>query len=375
MIELLFVEDDKRAISHARQRVEDQHDDVNCEVKHFDEATDWIARNPPDIISLDLMNDGLSGEATVAGQAMYEQIWKDYFCPVIIYSAQTDAKEESRPPHPFLATIQKGSGSPAKFAKAVNEFRPHVEAIRNAKTQVRREFAVAMQTVAPFVFDNVTDKAERVRLVTRSGRRRLAALMDDFTDHGNEGETQLLASWEHYLCPPVGPDLLLGDLLREQGTDSHDPEGYRVILTPSCDLVARGGRKPKVANVLVAKCLTMKAALSAVGIPLGKKTLKDEEKLLAYKDSLKKSMLSQSFFRNIFPFPPFANVLPAMAADLKQLDLIPFGEVQTEYERVCSLDSPFREVVSWAYMQTGCRPALPDRELDQWVDEIVASHS
>ena len=41
-----------------------------------------------------------------------------------------------------------------------------------------------MQTVAPFVFENVTDEAERVRLVTRSGRRRLAAQMDDFTDHG-----------------------------------------------------------------------------------------------------------------------------------------------------------------------------------------------
>lgn len=372
---LLFVEDDERTIAPVRKRVEKEHDDIVCEVKNFKEASQWLVHNSPDIISLDLLNGGLSGEPDVAGQTVYNQVWDEHFCPVIVYSAQPDAREDERQKdHPFLKTVKKGRGSPDEFSTAVNGFRPQVDALRIAQRQVQREFTFAMRKVAPLVFGSVADPAERVRMVTRSGRRRLAAQMDDFTDYEGGEETHLLASWEHYLCPPVDADLLLGDVLRVKDAEPNNPDAFRVILTPSCDLVATGGRKPKVANVLVAKCLSMKTVLSAVGMPLGKKTKNDDEKLLAYKDNLKKIMLSQSFFRNIFPFPPFASVLPAMAADLKQLELIPFDEVKTGYERVCSLDSPFREVVSWAYMQTGCRPALPDRELDQWVDEIVASY-
>ena len=363
MIQLLFVEDDERAIRHARQRVLDEHQDVNCVVKHFDEANDWIAENPPDIVSLDLLNDGLSGEAQVAGHAIYEHIWQDHFCPVIIYSAQPDAEEEGRPPHPFLATIQKGKGSPEQFSQAVNSFRPHVDAIRIAETQVRREFTVAMRDLAPIVFDQVESPEERQRIVTRSGRRRLAAQMDDFTDYEGDDETHRLAAWEHYLCPPVDTDLLLGDILRNKGGDANNPESHRVVLTPSCDLVASGGRSPKVPNVLVAKCYGMKEALAAVNIILGSKAKKNEEKM--------SSVLSQSFIRNIFPFPRFANIIPTMAADFKQLELIPFDGLHDGFDRVASLDSPFREVVSWAYMQTGCRPALPDRELEYWIAEIV----
>jgi len=63
-----------------------------------------------------------------------------------------------------------------------------------------------------------------------------------------------------------------------------------------------------------------------------------------------------------------------MAADLRQLELISFDKIseEAEFVRVASMDSPFRELISWAYMQTGCRPGLPDRNLDDWCDEIVS---
>ena len=49
-----------------------------------------------------------------------------------------------------------------------------------------------------------------------------------------------------------------------------------------------------------------------------------------------------------------------------------FGDKQ-RFERVASIDSPFREQIAWAHMQIASRPALPDRELNSWVEEILAA--
>lgn len=363
MIQLLFVEDDERAIRHARRKVEELHNDVECEVKSFQEAPGWIAENPPDIVSLDLVLDGLSGEAQIAGQPIYESIWDNHFCPIIIYSAQPEAEEDNRPAHPFLTTIKKGTGSPSQFSSAVDAFRPHIDALRTAEQQVRREFTIAMRDLAPSIFSQVDSPEERQRIVIRSGRRRVAAQMDDTRDLEGGDETSRLAAWEHYLCPPVDDGLLLGDILKAKGSESEEPTSYRVVLTPSCDLVATGGRSPKVPNVLVAKCIGIKEALESVNVVLGTNAKKNEDKL--------KPVLSQSYVRHILPFPRFANIVPTMAADFKQLELIPFDASEEQFDRVASLDSPFREVVAWAYMQTGGRPALPDRELEHWVAEII----
>ena len=360
---LLFIEDNESSVQPVINRLQGEQTDVECIVKDFGDASVWLGTNRPDVVSLDMVLDGSSGDARLAGQPIHDHIWQNNFCPIIVYSAQPEEFTAEDGSHPFVRLLKKGKGSPAQFAKIINEFRPHVNALRTAETQVRREFAVAMRDFAPKVFEQIESPEERQRIITRSGRRRLAAQMDDFTDYEGGDETNRLAAWEHYLCPPVDADLVLGDILRTKGCDVNNPESYRVVLTPSCDLVASGGRSPKVPNVLVAKCFGMKEALAAVNIILGAKAKKNEDKL--------SSVLSQSFIRNIFPFPRFANIIPTMAADFKQLELIPFDRLHDGFDRVASLDSPFREVVSWAYMQTGCRPALPDRELDYWISEIV----
>ena len=87
-MKLLFVEDDPRSIAQVRKKVEEEYRDIECEVKGFAEAADWISRQLPDIVSLDLLAPGLSGEMEVAGQEVYDCIWKERFCPIIVYSAQ-----------------------------------------------------------------------------------------------------------------------------------------------------------------------------------------------------------------------------------------------------------------------------------------------
>ena len=54
---------------------------------------------------------------------------------------------------------------------------------------------------------------------------------------------QVLAGWEQYLFPPVSDDILLGDVLKDAEGKDDDPTLFRVVLTPSCDLVRTDGRE------------------------------------------------------------------------------------------------------------------------------------
>ena len=63
-----------------------------------------------------------------------------------------------------------------------------------------------------------------------------------------------------------------------------------------------------------------------------------------------------------------------MAADLRELELISLSDIGLKdkpFIRIASLDSPFRELVSWAYVQVSGRPGLPDRDFGSWRDEIM----
>ena len=67
-----------------------------------------------------------------------------------------------------------------------------------------------------------------------------------------------------------------------------------------------------------------------------------------------------------------------MMADLRDLELIPLAKIDgihggKEYARIASIDSPFREAVTWAYLQNAGRPGLPDRDLEAWCGEILDS--
>ena len=93
------------------------------------------------------------------------------------------------------------------------------------------------------------------------------------------------------------------------------------------------------------------------------------------KKRLSGTVLTQGYFETIIPFPRLEKKLPTMAANLRDLDFIPIQHIGSDKQflRIASLDSPFRELIAWAYLQTACRPGLPDRDFDSWRDEIVAN--
>lgn len=364
MLTLLFIEDDKDAVEPIVNLIKrEKKDAMCCHIVSFGEAKDKITMFSPDIVILDLLAGGGSAEPVPAGLITRDYIWEKHFCPIVIYSAEPQIHDDNYTKHPFIMSIKKGKDSVRELLSAFEELGPQVKAIREAARYIRYSFSCAMREVAPYAFAAFTDVGKRNETIMRSGRRRLAALMDQPLKEGT-----MLASWEQYLFPPVCPDTLLGDILRKADGDINDPSSFRIILSPSCDLVASGDRKPKIDNVLVARCCSMKEGLDRAGLT-GMKPAKMKERL-------PKTILSHGYHEGLIPFPGLKDLIPLMMADLNDMEQIPFGDIggsNPAYLRIASIDSPFRELVSWAHTQIVGRPGLPDRDLNRWVDDIMTS--
>jgi len=364
MVRLLFVEDEPKSVESTIRSLKRSCTRYKCKVTSFGDAQKDISAFLPDIVVLDLLEGVAQGDPQPVGVTTYDYVWDTRFCPLVVYSAHPEFLSDTRPVHPFVKSVKKGRGSPAQLETAIADLAPHVAALHDAEQHMWHSFACAMRDVAPYAFEDIADANERNNVLLRCGRRRVAALMDDLSHQGGP-----LASWEHYVSPPVSPDVLLADIIRVSNGKPDDPSAFRVVLTPSCDLVPHDGRKSKVDLVLVAHCGPMKEGID--GTSLCKVKAKDLE------NAIRTTMLTQGYFQKVIPFPRLPNRIPTMMADLKKLELIPLSAIGADttkkYTRIASLDSPFRELVSWAYMQIACRPGLPDRDVEAWSNEIMTA--
>lgn len=358
MLKLLFVEDDQEAIKPVLRLIKEKKENVCCEVSEFRTAEEKISSFRPDIAVLDLLVRGTSQDEDIAeGLKTREFIWNKHFCPIVVHSAQPDIHDDECESHPFVISIKKGANSPQKVLKAICEFLPHVDALKEAESDIRQDFSRAMRDVAPYAFEVLDDSEQRNDMIKRSGRRRLAARMDE-----NSADGTNLTGLEQYLHPPISEDIRLGDILKQKGGANEDPTAFRVVLTPSCDLVSSSGRSPKVSNILVARCHSINNGLKLTSWgTIGIRRLRERLP----------STLAQGYFETIVPFPSLKNRIPPMVADLRDLELIPIEKINTKFCRIASLDSPFRELIAWAYLQTAGRPGLPDRDINTWRDEIL----
>ena len=134
---------------------------------------------------------------------------------------------------------------------------------------------------------------------------------------------------------------------------------------------------PKPRGILVACCEPIRQ-LGDVEI--------GSEKSLKEKARRKLSrILTEGIVDGLLPIPRFVGHVPSMAANLKRLELLNWGNVEVEganghrttgrvrFVRVASTDSPFRELVVWAYLRVAGRPGAPDFDVDEWLGAISES--
>jgi CTP synthase len=356
-MKVLFIDDDPASIKPAMEKLIENN--FSCRTTNFSEHKKTLENYKPDIIILDMMEGTPANDPEgKAGKEYFKSIWNIHFCPLVVYSADPTLMTET---HPLVATVKKGKDSEIRLLGEANKLRPIAEGMVAISTEINSTLRKTLRDVAPYVYE-CKDIENQEKTIQYLGRRRIAALLDTKPD-----KDQSLHPIEQYILPPISISPETGDLIRHIIENSNKPESYLLIVTPSCDLVAESGRKPKVDKVLCAHCESNEILWQKGGIK------KEKDSLISF--------LSVGFKECYCFIPGIPNKIPSMVANMKNLELIPFENIVNlidvkedntkKYIRVASIDSPFRENISWAYMNTACRPGMPDRNRDIWAKQIL----
>lgn len=333
-----------------------------CQLSNFDETYKNVLVFDPDIIILDWCDDA---EKTDVGNSILDHIWNICFRPIIIFSANAAIIniDEKLKESSLVKIIPKGD------EQLVIDFLDPIEKFVEALYAYRKDMGKAVISSLNSIElmkreDEFKDKAVGYVL-----SKRTSAFFD------REYIGVLSPSWVQYLCPPVNDSLCVCDIIRMVSEETNlsvigSPEEYCMILTPSCDMNSENGRMPKVSHVLCAHCYPKELFHGM--------ELKDTPKEKNIKSVVSKLNLGYSDAR--VAIPGLSNIIPYMTADMKKLELISINSISlnnsqisenTRYVRVASICSPFREQIVWAYLQTSCRPGVPDRNSELWAKEIL----
>ena len=362
MVSVLMIDDDTELANTVELTLQEEIDSLEFSSCNFPDASEHLKRLNPDVVVLDIFR-GNPADQDAAGQHHWASVWSDEnrFCPIIVYTAGHEELAPRVPEnHPFVKYLVKGTGTDRTLAGMVNDFRPHVEAIRSANNHVALIVNQVLRDVSQPIFE--LEAENREELLVRTARRRLAATIDELTLNGERG----LKPWERYIFPAIGDSLLLGDVLAKNSEDLTLAESYRVVLSPSCDI--QNGRI-KVTNVLTARATT---AVEYITKGL------DCELTTGGTKVRKKISLNDAQQGGFFILPSFSGKIPLLAVNTKDLELIPPTEIgnsiepEKSYHRVASIDSPFREQISWAFIQIAGRPGMPNCNHDSTIGEIMS---
>ena len=333
----------------------------------FDRVEATLVRFRPDMVVLDLVEGEIPSDED-AGNRSFKQIWGTWYCPIVVY---TTFEDRSIRDHDDIVQVIKGRGSEAQVLAELRKLVPVARMIRAVHDdfdgrirEALRDSVDALRNQIAGVGANPPEAA-----LSRAVRRQVAARVDLAASAGTK-----LRAWERFVVPPLEGDLLTADLLRRGDAEWTDPAAFCLVLTPSCDLVGSSNRKGSVERVLVAWCKPLEK-LGSVEFRAGKELTQKERKKV-------RSMLTEGMAGQRLVIPRFEGHVPLMAADLKLLELIELNRIHlarnglsgetrgSELVRVASTDSPFREMVVWAYLRVTGRPGMPETDVDQWVDDI-----
>ena len=363
VIRILIVDDDPSMRETLRDTLEEEVD-WKVEDQTFDGLTEVLERFRPDLLVLDLLRDQVP-HAHAAGNASFQQIRNTWFCPVVVYSAFADLQDFK---HPLVTTIKKGAETDVEVRDRLQGLVPHVRLIRSVHRYFDASIRGALRDSVG-VLQTQIGMSEQEGVFVRAVRRLVAARADAETS-----ESGKLRAWERFIVPPLGSHLLTADLLRRSGANWKEEEAYRLVLTPSCDLVLRSDGRGSADRILVSRCMPMEA--------LGRVALRRGQTLNSSQRSTLRSILSEGMVGQQIPLPEFRDHVPLMVANLKELELLDWNQVDSQpngprellqgerFERVASTDSPFREMVVWAYLRVTGRPGLPVIDIDDWVQNI-----
>ncbi len=288
---VLIIDDEPPVRQTLRSALEEDGQTWEAADRDFDDLGDALARFRPDLLVLDLLQgQGADGQPT--GNYAFDEIRTKWFCPVVVYSAFPD---EQNFDHPLVQTVTKGAGSEFKVLEQLKAFVPHAEMIRCVHRDFDARIREALRDSVEALSKQAETAASGVRevVVPRAVRRLVAARVDAKVSGAGK-----LQAWERFIVPPLGNHLFTADLLRLNRNNGHFEEGdFRLVLSPTCDLVPRRNGDHGVEQVVVARCERI--------TKLGKVDLDSGQKLSNKQKESLRAVLTEGMIGHLLPIPEF----------------------------------------------------------------------
>jgi len=354
----LIIEDDQLQIQALSEALTDSFPGCIIAESDFAQSVEMLKDIRPDAVILDQSEAGIDVDASAPA---HDFVWNHNFCPLVIHSAYDDVHGPAV--HPFRRYERKGVGSVDRVMAHLTKFAEQIGGVRQLRQEIDSRIAASLRQVSPLVWNEAAG-ADRSDMLRRITRRRIAASLDSSANDAN------IKAIEQFIYPPLEPTLLTGDILRRRDGAIDSAGSYRVVLTPSCDMVVGGNRKP-VDEVLVALCVPVndQEILRRHSLQPNAAPKKIGEKLCG------------EISTDMLVLPKLHGAWPTLVVDLKRLELMERSKVglvdvagaETDFVRVASMDSPFRERVAWRFVATCGRPGLPDLDRDSLEKEIVTA--
>ena len=369
-LKVLIIEDEDVVGNLLEEKISERlkvlkHDPNIQRCKKIPESESALVDFRPHVVTLDLKDES-NGDMS-AGKPAWEFIRDRHFCPVVFFSANALPDGFPAGTDPFARYLNKSEKSETDVAATIEGFIPHVVGLDQLRSEVESRYAKSLQKVSGLIWKSEGEPQARNEALLRVTRRRLAATLEHPL-----GEEKNIKAWEQFIYPPADEKhLCTGDVVIIRNAAVASAENFRVILTPPCDLIP-GQNALDV--VLLGKCLqanSEEVRRRGKVTPTGILSAREKEKIT--------EGLVRDEIQGLKLIPKLSNLWPTMVLDFKSLELVARTAIalspeaangESKFERIASMDSPFREALSWRFMQTAGRPGTPDTDRAALENEI-----
>lgn len=367
-MKVLIIDDNPAVVKEIRYFCVDN--DWECEVVDFSDYSQTIYKFNPDVVVLDWKDDADSDNA---GSAILDEIIKDNFRPVIVFSAIEPTIPEIKATKNKSLVYRFTKEDEKVVTDLLEKLNPFIISINDTRKQMSNALIESTKAIHNFIEVGTTPSQDIVKYMLN--QRTSQFFNKELFERDNP------PAWIQYEYPPVLEHFVVADILRKV-SDEMDvnsigkPEEYAIILTPTCDLA----RAKETASVMITTggesranfCkdfyLSKDEDISSV---TGKSKHEDMRRLL-----------TQGTHASKVAIPELKNKIPYMCFNLKKVEIVLNSEIAVnefdidaakhKYYRIATINSPYREQLVWAYMNTACRPGVPERDYLEWAEGMIS---
>lgn len=323
--------------------------------KDFGDALKLLKQQRFDVLILDLKDDqasGLDEEDVSAGLAIFEELKKTRFAPVIFYTAHP---HKVRPLQTeFVKVVEKTEGIEKLTIAVRGVMATHLPKLSRVIEDLQRDYMWDFVSAHWKEFDKKHQRVDLAYLLAGRLASTLRMRAAEFVRSTNDADALPVGTNVHPMqmyIYPTASQIQGGDIVAEIS----EPSASKwVVLTPTCDFVQK-----KAEAVLLAKCIPLTETAEYKNWALDQAKTDDLHALVG--DNRKTIRGGPKIQPERFKYLPGTFFMEDSVIDFQSLKTVPIAALE-QFQRVATLDSPFAEAVLSRFTRYFARLGTPDVE-------------